>query len=92
MATVHRAMEHALRQAGLKPGDILHLNAHSTSPPVGDVSELEAIKSVFGGDNKTTVSATKSVIGPLLGAAGGSGRDLHDPCTPRPGRAARTQP
>ena len=39
-----RAMEGALRQAGLNPGDIQHLNAHSTSTPIGDVSELEAIK------------------------------------------------
>jgi 3-oxoacyl-[acyl-carrier-protein] synthase II len=46
----HRAMEGALRQASLKPGDIQHLNAHSTSTPVGDVSELEAIKAVLGRD------------------------------------------
>src|SRR2546425_4843647 len=67
-----RAMEGALRQAGLKPGDIQHLNAHSTSTPVGDVSELEAIKSVFGHDGKIAVSATKSATGHLLGAAGGA--------------------
>ena len=66
-----RAMEGALRQAGLNPGDIQHLNAHSTSTPVGDVSELEAIKSVFGRDGKIAVSATKSATGHLLGAAGG---------------------
>src|SRR3954466_11143341 len=67
-----RAMEGALRQAGLKPGDIQHLNAHSTSTPVGDASELEAIKSVFGRDGKIAVSATKSATGHLLGAAGGA--------------------
>jgi 3-oxoacyl-[acyl-carrier-protein] synthase II len=67
-----RAMEGALRQAALKPGDIQHLNAHSTSTPVGDVSELEAIKSVFGRDGKIAVSATKSATGHLLGAAGGA--------------------
>src|SRR5213596_1871423 len=50
-----RAMEGALRQAGLKPGDIQHLNAHSTSTPVGDLSELEAIKAVFGRDGKIAV-------------------------------------
>ena len=66
-----RAMEGALRQASLKPGDIQHLNAHSTSTPVGDVSELEAIKAVFGRDGKIAVSATKSATGHLLGAAGG---------------------
>jgi 3-oxoacyl-[acyl-carrier-protein] synthase II len=66
-----RAMEGALRQASLKPGDIQHLNAHSTSTPVGDLSELEAIKAVFGRDGKIAVSATKSATGHLLGAAGG---------------------
>ena len=55
-----------------KPGDIQHLNAHSTSTPVGDVSELEAIKAVFGRDGKIAVSATKSATGHLLGAAGGA--------------------
>jgi 3-oxoacyl-[acyl-carrier-protein] synthase II len=67
-----RAMEGALRQAGLTPGDIQHLNAHSTSTPVGDASELEAIKAVFGRDGKIAVSATKSATGHLLGAAGGA--------------------
>jgi len=67
-----RAMEGALRHARLKPGDIQHLNAHSTSTPVGDVSELEAIKAVFGRDEKIAVSATKSATGHLLGAAGGA--------------------
>jgi 3-oxoacyl-[acyl-carrier-protein] synthase II len=71
-AGARRAMEAALRQAGLKPGDIQHLNAHSTSTPVGDVSELEAIKAVFGRDEKIAVSATKSATGHLLGAAGGA--------------------
>jgi 3-oxoacyl-[acyl-carrier-protein] synthase II len=67
-----RAMEGALRQANLPPGDIQHLNAHSTSTPVGDVAELEAIKAVFGGDGRIAVSATKSATGHLLGAAGGA--------------------
>ena len=65
-------MEGALRQAGLKPGDIQHLNAHSTSTPVGDLSELEAIKAVFGREGLLAVSATKSATGHLLGAAGGA--------------------
>jgi len=85
-----RAMEGALRQAGLKPGDVQHLNAHSTSTPVGDVSELEAIKTVFGRNGKIAVSATKSATGHLLGAAG-SGKDLDDPRVTRPGRAAHSQ-
>lgn len=66
-----RAMQMALRQAGLAPADVQHLNAHSTSTPVGDSGELEAIKTVFGGDRRIAVSATKSATGHLLGAAGG---------------------
>lgn len=66
-----RAMQLALRQAGLAPTDVQHLNAHSTSTPVGDSGELEAIKTVFGRDRGIAVSATKSATGHLLGAAGG---------------------
>ena len=66
-----RAMRLALRQAGLAAGDVQHLNAHSTSTPVGDSGELQAIKSVFGSDRQIAVSATKSATGHLLGAAGG---------------------
>jgi 3-oxoacyl-[acyl-carrier-protein] synthase II len=66
-----RAMQVALRQAGLAPGDVQHLNAHSTSTPVGDRGELAAIKAVFGNDGRIAVSATKSATGHLLGAAGG---------------------
>ena len=66
-----RAMQLALRQAGVAPADVQHLNAHSTSTPVGDSGELEAIKTVFGRDRRIAVSATKSATGHLLGAAGG---------------------
>jgi 3-oxoacyl-[acyl-carrier-protein] synthase II len=66
-----RAMQLALQQAGLAPGDVQHLNAHSTSTPVGDRGELAAIKAVFGDDLRIAVSATKSATGHLLGAAGG---------------------
>ena len=66
-----RAMEPALGQAGLHPDQHQHLNAHSTSTPVGDLSELEAIKRVFGREGSVAVSATKSATGHLLGAAGG---------------------
>ena len=61
----------ALQQAKLEPADLQHLNAHSTSTPVGDKGELEAIKSVFGRAGRIAVSATKSATGHLLGAAGG---------------------
>jgi 3-oxoacyl-[acyl-carrier-protein] synthase II len=70
-AGARRAMQLALRQAGLAPGDVQHLNAHSTSTPVGDRGELAAIKAVFGSDKRIAVSATKSATGHLLGAAGG---------------------
>ncbi|PMR69001.1 beta-ketoacyl-ACP synthase II [Halomonas heilongjiangensis] len=64
-----RAMSNALAQARLHPADVQHLNAHATSTPLGDRSELAAIKAVFGGG--VAVSATKSATGHLLGAAGG---------------------
>lgn len=66
-----RAMELALAQAGIAPGQVQHLNAHATSTPVGDLGELAAIKSVFGAQNKIAVTSTKSATGHLLGAAGG---------------------
>ncbi|WP_338771830.1 beta-ketoacyl-ACP synthase II [Massilia sp. METH4] len=66
-----RAMELAIRQAGIAPEAIGHLNAHATSTPVGDASELAAIRAVFGAGRGPAVSATKSSTGHLLGAAGG---------------------
>jgi 3-oxoacyl-[acyl-carrier-protein] synthase II len=70
-AGARRAMQLALRQAGLASGEVQHLNAHSTSTPVGDRGELAAIKAVFGDNRRIAVSATKSATGHLLGAAGG---------------------
>ncbi|WP_448044279.1 beta-ketoacyl-ACP synthase II [Bradyrhizobium liaoningense] len=66
-----RAMEQALTQAKLDPRDIQHLNAHATSTPAGDLSELAAVVAVFGRGQRIAVSATKSATGHLLGAAGG---------------------
>lgn len=66
-----RAMELAIRQANIAPEQIGHLNAHATSTPVGDMSELAAIKAIFGTGRGPAVSATKSSTGHLLGAAGG---------------------
>lgn len=66
-----RAMEIALRQAGISPVEVQHLNAHATSTPVGDNGELAAIKAVFGAEGRVAVSSTKSATGHLLGAAGG---------------------
>ncbi|WMN15307.1 MULTISPECIES: beta-ketoacyl-ACP synthase II [Pseudomonas] len=66
-----RAMEQALRQAGVSPKEVQHLNAHATSTPVGDKGELAAIRQLFGTGNGPAISATKSATGHLLGAAGG---------------------
>ncbi|PZR22404.1 MAG: beta-ketoacyl-[acyl-carrier-protein] synthase II [Flavobacterium psychrophilum] len=62
-------MQKALADAGLSPKDINYVNAHATSTPVGDLSELNAIHTVFNGLD-VAVSATKSMTGHLLGAAG----------------------
>lgn len=67
-----RSMLAALRQSGLQPGDIQHLNAHATSTPVGDKGELAAIRKVFGTDRGPSITATKSALGHMLGAAGGA--------------------
>ncbi|SCZ51974.1 MULTISPECIES: beta-ketoacyl-ACP synthase II [unclassified Pseudomonas] len=66
-----RAMQQALRQAGIQAAQVQHLNAHATSTPVGDKGELAAIRTVFGTDSGLAISATKSATGHLLGAAGG---------------------
>lgn len=60
----------ALEDAGLSPDDIDYLNVHATSTPQGDISELKAVERVFGAENKLGISATKSMTGHLLGAAG----------------------
>lgn len=65
-----KAMELAMEEAQLNPSQIDYLNAHATSTSVGDLSEITAIKSVFGNNNPLSISATKSMTGHLLGAAG----------------------
>jgi 3-oxoacyl-[acyl-carrier-protein] synthase II len=65
-------MKNALADAGLATDQIDYINAHGTSTPAGDVAETQAIKLALGADaEKTAISSTKSMIGHLLGAAGG---------------------
>ncbi|MCQ8128257.1 beta-ketoacyl-ACP synthase II [Methylomonas rivi] len=67
-----RCMRNALRDAKLNPADVDYINAHGTSTPAGDVGETHAMKTALGEHAyKVAVSSTKSMIGHLLGAAGG---------------------
>jgi len=67
-----RCMKNAMADAGLATDQIDYINAHGTSTPAGDAAETQAIKAALGADAaNTAVSSTKSMIGHLLGAAGG---------------------
>ncbi len=67
-----RCMKNALRDAGLNPDQVDYINAHGTSTPAGDICETQAMKTALGDHAyKVAISSTKSMIGHLLGAAGG---------------------
>ncbi|MCD8900450.1 beta-ketoacyl-ACP synthase II [Staphylococcus gallinarum] len=67
-----RAMQAALDDAGIEPSDIQYINVHGTSTPVGDLTEIQAIKNTFGeAAQSLKLSSTKSMTGHLLGATGG---------------------
>jgi 3-oxoacyl-[acyl-carrier-protein] synthase II len=67
-----RAMKMALREADMSPNEIVHINAHATSTPQGDLAEAAAIKNALGEDaaESLVLTSTKSMTGHLLGAAG----------------------
>ena len=66
-----RALRDALRTGDLSPSDVCHVNAHATSTPIGDVAEVQGLRAGLGAAlDGVAVSATKSMTGHLLGAAG----------------------
>ncbi|GGP74861.1 MULTISPECIES: beta-ketoacyl-ACP synthase II [Streptomyces] len=66
------AMQNLLDSSDLKPSEVVHLNAHATSTPQGDIAEIKALRRVLGDDlDHVAISATKSMTGHLLGGAGG---------------------
>jgi 3-oxoacyl-[acyl-carrier-protein] synthase II len=67
-----RCMRNALRDAGLNADDVDYINAHGTSTPAGDIGETHAMKAALGDSAyKVAISSTKSMLGHMLGAAGG---------------------
>ncbi len=85
---ISAALRHAMADGGIDPAQVVHLNAHATSTPLGDVAELVALRAVLGeAAHGVAVSATKSMTGHLLGGAGGvetvfSVLALHDLLAP----------
>ncbi|MFI1757174.1 beta-ketoacyl-[acyl-carrier-protein] synthase family protein [Streptomyces sp. NPDC020571] len=69
---ISAALQNLLDRNDLDPAEIVHVNAHATSTPAGDIAELKALRKVLGDDvDHMAVSATKSMTGHLLGGAGG---------------------
>ncbi|MQL41468.1 beta-ketoacyl-[acyl-carrier-protein] synthase II, partial [Escherichia coli] len=70
-AGVILCIEKALAQSGVSKEDVNYINAHATSTPAGDLKEYQALLHCFGQNPELRVNSTKSMIGHLLGAAGG---------------------
>ncbi|MET7406109.1 beta-ketoacyl-[acyl-carrier-protein] synthase family protein [Streptomyces parvulus] len=69
---ISNALQNLLDRTDLNPAEIVHVNAHATSTPAGDIAELKALRKVLGDDvDHMAVSGTKSMTGHLLGGAGG---------------------
>ncbi|WP_327230246.1 beta-ketoacyl-ACP synthase II [Streptomyces murinus] len=69
---IAHALQNLLDSTDLKPAEVVHVNAHATSTPQGDVAEIKALWKVFGDDvEHMAISGTKSMTGHLLGGAGG---------------------
>ncbi|WKX70154.1 beta-ketoacyl-ACP synthase II [Streptomyces sp. XD-27] len=69
---IAHALQNLLDSTDLKPAEVVHVNAHATSTPQGDIAEIKALRKVFGDDvDHMAISATKSMTGHLLGGAGG---------------------
>jgi len=67
----YNVMKNAIKDAGIKPEELEHINTHGTSTPLGDIAEPKAIVSLFGSyAPKININSTKSMTGHLLGAAG----------------------
>ena len=63
-------MRRALQESGLTPADVDYVNAHATSTRVGDIAEIRALEQLFNDGGDPLITATKSMIGHSLGAAG----------------------
>jgi len=66
----YMGMKLTLEDAGISASDVDYINPHATSTPIGDQSELKAIQRLFGDASNASISASKSMTGHLLGAAG----------------------
>ncbi len=86
-----RAVRRALEKAGLTVDDVEHVNAHATSTPEGDRTELEMLRGLFGDrvPGEVSVTANKSMLGHTLGAAGSIEAIVDDPDAPRTASSRR---